>query len=194
MMARMTREEWAVHHRTLYADEVEGAIVSEALVDYATREEVAAWIAHLKAEWRALTVPLQQANQALLAQRQRLGLKPPRTKREAVVEYLEQSQSAIWSELEPFVSAVDALVERRHKLWKTCRDLEEGRLPHFGWGFDVSLAPLRNRYEAARAAEIERLERERAARPVDDAAWAEELAYRAKIDAYLRNGPFVHSI
>lgn len=73
------------------------------------------------------------------------------------------------------------------------RAVKAGQLPFPGecHGCKHIFAALRARHDAARAAAIEAKRQEIEQTPVDDNAWQDELARRARIEAWERRGPII---
>jgi len=156
-MKLFTRAKWARwRRRPLFGDEdIDWSGLSGRVADYATADEIAAWIAALEAEWRNRTPALRAATRGE-------GTHHP-----------------------------GQLREQRRQLRVARQILQAGRCPDHGeWRREpVSsiLASLVARYEAAQQAYIEAKTRERAETPIDDAAWAAELARRRQIAHEIQN-------
>ena len=76
----------------------------------------------------------------------------------------------------------------RQRINKTIQALNDNEWPywlaHFDSPIGKAIEPLISRYKAAREAAEEQRKREILATPIDDAAWAKELARRAEIEQW----------
>jgi|GEM_PF-1154856 hypothetical protein len=146
-----TREEWARNRTTLYADQAPG--LDHTLKAHASEAEIREAISALENLWRDLG--RQMRNPAS---------KQPRS------HFLEDTD---YRECQ----------FRRKAINRMLKEMRDGWLPVQG-NVDEALremfAPFYVRQWKKRDADLEKAQREKAATPVDDAAWEKELEWRRK--------------
>jgi hypothetical protein len=177
-----SREEWAECHRTLYTDEE--FHVSQCAADYASSDEIEAAIAEAEALWVDMGRRMRAIGPAIsnAEWRRRLQGTASREEREALYDTPECRRLVVRDERSDLSRCI-------------IKTLREGQLPLNPNGIDLErclpkAAELVRRYRQAWQRELERLKAERAARPVDDAAWAAELRRRAAVERYLAGDRF----
>ena len=175
------RATWANNRQTLYLDETDGIVVSADASRYGTPEELATAI-------RELEVAIRHARRLLTQTRRAAGAlwrQPGETATAYVTRWLAMTEAEQARTAEPIDRG------QRRDLREALAALQRGELPS-EWSTGLprlhglnlpTLARLLAKREAARDAAIEAVRRQRAATPVDDAAWAEELARRADYEA-----------
>jgi hypothetical protein len=177
------RPTWAQQHRAFHEDEASLVRdrISRALSHYGTAEEITAAIAELQGAAREARRTLRQARAAagsLVRQpRERLGAYNARARARSEAE-------------EALVAPVTCGLLRLQEIRAVLVDLGRGQLPHVLHSRPMSGLPrlpiLENlfaRYRAAQDTAVAAAAGERSERPIDDAAWAEELRRRAAIEA-----------
>jgi hypothetical protein len=185
-----SREEWARQHRTYYGDS-DDLRVSDRLADYATPEEIAEALAEAKALWAEMGRQMKKAGAALTDAEYRKRFR----------EALQTSRQ----EVDKFVDSPESnriyLRDQRSRLNRhIIKPLREGWLPRSSspgnWveSFRADELPktceLCRRYWIAWHAAYEAKKAEYAARPIDDAAWEEELRRRESVTAWLNGDRF----
>jgi hypothetical protein len=168
------REHWAYNRTHLFFDE--RPEVSWEAEKYGTPAEVAAIVAALKARWSQLGRDMR----TIKARIPELLRQPGETDADCTSRYIAMSEAD-----QDRVGEYWSRQHRRRQLNAALKSLRAGRLPYW---YDLDeedrglLQPLTRRYEAALKKAEKALIRERAATPVDDAAWEAELAWRRKMD------------
>ena len=173
-----SREDWA-YKRRHFSDGLSPKEVLDDLRTYATPEEVAAVIADLKAAWR-------QLGQAMKEVKVKAGARLDPLLRQRGEPHRDYSRR--WGQMTPEELALLASYmdpqTMRGRVSKLIRDLESSGFIH-GWrtlpGVE-RLGPIVARQEAAIAEANADLAHRVATRPIDDAAWAKELEWRAWIE------------
>jgi hypothetical protein len=178
-----TREEWAERHRSAYWDSESPHpyTASRKLSLYATPEEIGTSIAALRKIWCDYGHQMKTAKARIGP----LAQQPGERNRDYTSRYLAMSD-----EEQELVGETSNPQWWRREVNKVIEQLRDGSVP---WrltciGISTLPAPLDAiiaRYEAAVQAGNEKYVAEVAARPIDDAAWAEELRHRRRIDEYL---------
>ena len=174
------REEWAERQRTMYCDMEEWVKCSTQLADYATPEEIETARQELEEKWRALGRELQAANKVLGP----LCRQPGETQSAYIARYLAMSD-----ENQTCLAESGSLQHERREIRKWLREMAEGYVPMINQ-FDEApslLVTTKERYDAAWETAKEALAAKIAQTPIDDEAWAAELARRAEIDNRTKN-------
>ncbi len=166
-----SRDEWARQQRTFYADMVPE--VSTAVAAYATPEEVEAICVKILAERNRLLKDLRAARAAAPTFRQ-----PGETRRAWTLPYYTLSE-----EDQKRADVVENIIRLREERYRAVKKFRKGWIPSlFNDGYDLpELADLHACRDAARDAEIAKLQEEVAQRPIDDEAWRSELEWRVQI-------------
>jgi len=170
--------------------EVRGS-VSTKVADYATADEKAVAVAELNAVWLETAKAVRAANKAAKA------VFPLSWTRATHAAYLD-AYEALTPEHRALVSFARDLRDARHELYEVAKWLQRYGTVKCGSvrGFEDLLGdtcPTFTAITARIAAAGEKAAAEYVARiqslPVDDAAWARELAGREERETWFRNGP-----
>jgi hypothetical protein len=186
MTTWLSREQWAIEHRTFYNDD--DIRVSAKAADYASPEEIAAAIAEAKALWTEMGRQVKAAGPAIT---------PAEWNRRYHACRSREERNQLYDS--PEYSRLQLSRERSKLNLDIVKKLVAGFVPDNGFRTNgataiVSLcggkdytdklpkaATICHRQYAARQAAIEAKEAEYAARPVDDVAWEAELKRRASM-------------
>lgn len=163
-----TREEWAERETAWYGyPEVS---VSARVSDYMEPAKIDALLIRLKARWSELG----KQGRAIRKQHPQCFRQKGETK---------GSFFSRWLQL-PKDQAIDDFSETRRQVLRAIKILKDGGIPIYAYdgGLLPELEVLNGRRQSAYDAEESRIEAEVAATPIDDAAWAEELARRAEVE------------
>jgi hypothetical protein len=165
-----TREEWAKRRRTWYGDNPECHVSGRASA-YAQQHEIDALIATLKVRRSQLGKELREAKKRCpLAFQQKGETKTQWDHRWYQLTTEEQEfQTPAWTRKEIF-RALKLLAQDKIPI----RPSEGGCISELAW--------LQQRRQSAYDAEEDRIIAEVAATPIDDEAWAKELAERAEFE------------
>ena len=176
---QLSREEWAERRRTAYGDDIDAMVhTSRAIDDYFTPQQKADLIAAFKALYVEEGRKLAKAKAAPGA----FVHNPGETEGQFTMRWLQLPLSD-----DEKLKAIDWQVHQQHRkgINKALKLIAEGEMP-FGPRCDLPpkakhlLEAAWEKYEAAdKAAHAEAEEKIRNT-PIDDAAWEEELRYRAE--------------
>jgi hypothetical protein len=167
----LSREEWATRQRTCYYDLFEDLPYPRNLDAYASPEEITAAIAILEQEWKTEGIKLRQANRTVGPLAQQSGETPSEhLKRYLAMSEQEQKLCGIASDHR----------WRRKEIREAIKELQSNTVPRNFQHEAISV--IQTRLEAARLAAEEKRTAEILATPIDDAAWEEELRWRAWIE------------
>lgn len=189
-----TRDTWARHHRTTYADDIDKvtATVSSDPSDYGTTAEITQAAAELGDLWRQLGRDVREANRAALNV---FPLHGSRVRRRASITAFLKARDALSTADKAVVEQAEALKHHR-KLVKAAVDQlvgAAGRARLELWTVDnaerwmpANACPtwraIVARWKEARAqVDIDYMHQVQQ-RPVDDQAWRHELDRRAQIE------------
>jgi hypothetical protein len=174
------REIWARVVRTPYGDLLDGVTVSNRAADYGTPDEIATAIRALREEWCARGWLLREAKDAAGP---RLNRQPDETPRAYSRRYYRDMTEPERERVDP----IGRYETDRRDLDTMRRELQRGVLPwamhSADWVPDI-VHRLHERYVAALQVAMAAVEERIRETPIDDDAWASELARRDELDAY----------
>jgi hypothetical protein len=157
-----TREEWAEQRRTLYADQCEDIGWIDKLTELATPSEIAEAIHALEQMWRDMGRQMKTAS---------------------------REQHAGFEDFARECSDYTELRSERQIVNRALKLMRNGQLPILadeGGMITNKLFPhMHARMKQLHEEAIERRAQEKAQTPIDDDAWAKELEWRRKIEAWL---------
>jgi len=180
----MSREEWAKHRRSIWADEENPYAPSKRLADYASGPDIQQARAQLKTLWLRLGRELTAAKRAAGA----LAQQPHESNRNYVQRYLALSTAE-----QGLVDPIYAIRHNRKLINTVLRAIthaDHAELPWQMWtviqtyGGDTlpALRQIQARWEEATRVAHDKWQEEVANRPIDDAACEEELKRRHEIE------------